>query len=205
MNPLETLLRPVARALNRNIGESTPARELSKQLEGKVVAIRVRDTGLAMAFVFADELLELRADTGADPDVVISGSLVTLARLASPMSEADSSAAARRGGLDISGDAFAAQAFQKLLKFARPDPEEELSRIVGDTAAHHAGQLARNVRDWAVESRATMGANLREYLQEESGQAPSRYEFERFGRSVDALRDDVARLEARINRLLSRA
>ena len=205
MNPLETLLSPLARTLNRNIGESTTARELCRQLDGKVVAIRVRDTGLAMVFEFSDELLELKTEIGAEPDVVLTGSLVTLARLAGPINEADSGAAARRGGLDITGDAFAAQAFQKLLRHARPDPEEELSRIVGDTAAHHAGRFARDVRDWAIEARATMGANVREYLQEESGQAPSRYEFERFGRNVDALRDDVARLEARINRLLSRA
>ena len=205
MNPLETLLSPLARALNRNIGESTTARELGRQLDGKVVAVRVRDTGLAMVFEFSDEQVRFKTEVDAEPDVVLTGSLVTLARLASPMDEADSGAAARRGGLDITGDAFTAQAFQRLLRHARPDPEEELSRIVGDTAAHHAGQFARGVRDWAIEARATMGANVREYLQEESGQAPSRYEFERFGRNVDALRDDVARLEARINRLLSRA
>lgn len=204
MNPLETLLSPLARTLNRNIGESTTARDLSKQLDGKVVAIRVRDTGLAMVFEFSDQLLELKTEIGTEPDVVLTGSLVTLARLASPMDEAASGAAARRGRLDITGDAFAAQAFQKLLRHARPDPEEALSRIVGDTAAYHAGRLARGARDWAIEARATMGTNVREYLQEESGQAPSRYEFERFAGSVNALRDDVARLEARINRLLGR-
>ena len=60
------------------------------------------------------------------------------------------------------------------------------------------------MRDWAIDARATMGANIREYLQEERREVPSRYEFERFGNNVNALRDDVARLEARINRLLSR-
>mgnify|MGYP000503020987 CR=1 FL=1 len=84
MNPLETLLSPLARTLNRNIGESTTARELCRQLDGKVVAIRVRDTGLAMVFEFSDELLELNTEIGAEPDVVLTGSLVTLARLAGP-------------------------------------------------------------------------------------------------------------------------
>lgn len=203
MNPLETLLTPLARTLNRNIGESTPARELSRQLDGRVVAVRVRDTGLAMFFAINDEVLDLRTQSDAEPDVVLTGSLVTLAKMAGPDSH-DHSPAALRGGLDITGDAFTAQAFQKLLKHARPDPEEELSRFVGDAAAHRAGTIARDVRDWAIGARATMGANVREYLQEESRQAPSRYEFERFGDSVGALRDDVARLEARINRLLSR-
>jgi ubiquinone biosynthesis protein UbiJ len=203
MDPLEALLSPLARSLNRNIGESTPARELCRQLDGKVIAIRVRDTGLAMVFEINDEVLDLKTEIPEEPDVVLTGSLVTLARMAGPNGH-DHSPAALRGGLDITGDAFTAQAFQKLLKHARPDPEEELSRFVGDTAAHRAGEIARGVRNWAVDARATMGANIREYLQEESREVPSRYEFERFGSSVDALRDDVARLEARLNRLLNR-
>ena len=203
MNPLETLLTPLARVLNRNIGESTPARELSRELDGRVIAIRVRDTGLAMYFEINDEVLELKTDSTNEPDVVLTGSLVTLAKMAGPDGH-DHSPAALKGGLDVTGDAFTAQAFQKLLKHARPDPEEELSRFVGDAAAFRAGEIARGVRDWAVEARSTMGANIREYLQEERREVPSRYEFERFGSSIDALRDDVARLEARINRLLNR-
>ena len=50
-------------------------------------------------------------------------------------------------------------------------------------------------------ARETIHENIREYLQEESGTLPSRYEVERFTRKVDALRDDVERLEARLNRL----
>ena len=203
MDPLEALLNPLARSLNRNIGESTPARELCRQLDGKVIAIRVRDTGLAMVFEINDEVLDLKTEIPEEPDVVLTGSLVTLARMAGPNGH-DHSPAALRGGLDITGDAFTAQAFQNLLKHARPDPEEELSRFVGDAAAHRAGEIARGVRNWAVDARATMGTNIREYLQEESREVPSRYEFERFGSSVDALRDDVARLEARLNRLLNR-
>ena len=46
-----------------------------------------------------------------------------------------------------------------------------------------------------------MRGNVREYLQEESRDVPSRYEVERFTRDVGALRDDVDRLEARLARL----
>ena len=46
-----------------------------------------------------------------------------------------------------------------------------------------------------------MGANIREYLQQESRDVPSRYEADKFADNVGRLRDDVARLEARINRL----
>ena len=63
------------------------------------------------------------------------------------------------------------------------------------------GEVARGLGKWASDARATMGANVREYLQEESRDVPSRYEAERFASDVATLRDDVDRLEARIDRL----
>jgi len=199
MDPLETLLRPVARILNRNIQETTPARELCKQLEDKTVAVRVRDTALAMYFEIREEVVLLATDSESEPDVVITGSLLTLARMAGSSGES----AIRDGSLDLTGDAYTAQAFQELLALAKPDIEEELSMLVGDAAAHRAGELARGLSNWARDARSTMGLNIREYLQEESGDLPSRYEVERFTQQVESLRDDVARLEARFDRMMS--
>lgn len=201
MDPLEKLLRPLTGILNRNIGETTPARELARKIDGKVVAIRVRDTGLAMFFEINDEVLTLKTESGKDPDVILTGSLLTLARMAGPAPDKPEGAAIRDGSLDITGDAYTAQRFQQLLNYAKPDIEEELSQILGDAAAHRAGEFARGFRAWASDARSTIHSNIREYLQEESRDAPSRYEVERFASNVDSLRDDVARFEARINRL----
>jgi ubiquinone biosynthesis protein UbiJ len=197
MNPLEAALRPVASVLNRNIRETTPARELCDKLDGSVIAIRVRNTALATWFVVEDGELALTTEFDGEPDVVISGSLITLARLAGDVGMD----ALRKGELEMAGDAHTAERFQRLLGFARPDFEEELSGLVGDVAAHRIGEVARGVTGWARDARATMGANIREYLQEESRDAPSRYEAERFAAEVDTLRDDVDRLEARVARL----
>jgi ubiquinone biosynthesis protein UbiJ len=205
VDPLEKLLRPLTGILNRNISETTPARELCRQLDGKAVAIRVRDTGLAMYFLINDEVLTLKSEIEPEPDVVLTGSLLTLAKMAGPAGDNSDGAPIRSGALDITGDAYTAQNFQQLLKYARPEMEEELSRVVGDTAAHRAGQLARGFNAWVQEVRDTIHADVREYLQEESRDVPSRYEVERFANKVDALRDDVARLEARINRLVGGA
>jgi len=200
MDALETLLRPVTNILNRNIQETTPARELCQQLDGKTVAVRLRDTALAMYFEIGDEIIVLAATSESEPDVVITGSLLTLARMAGAPGES----AVRDGSLDLTGDAYTAQAFQELLAYAKPDVEEELSTLIGDAASHRLGELARSFSDWALGARATMQANIREYLQEESGNLPSRYEVERFTQRVGSLRDDVARLEARFNRLETR-
>jgi ubiquinone biosynthesis protein UbiJ len=197
MDALEAALRTVAKLLNRNIQESTPARELCAKLAGTVVAVRVSDTALAAYFIVDDEAIDVVAVTAQDPDVLITGSLLTLASLAGQ----SGTIAIRDGSLDISGDAELAGQFQQLLSFARPDIEEELSGIVGDAAAHRLGEIARGFGRWGREARSTMGANIREYLQEESRDAPSRYEVEKFNTDVSKLRDDVDRIEARLNRL----
>lgn len=197
MDALNALLRPAASLLNRRIQELTPARELCRELDGTVAAVRVRDTGLAMYFTMHEDGVTLASDANDEPDVAISGSILTLARVAGG-ADAD---AIRDGSVELLGDAEKAQAFQRLLGFAKPDIEEGLSRLLGDSAAHGIGQAARGVRDWAREARVTMGENIREYLTEESRDVPSRYEAERFRKQVHELRDDVDRIAARIDRL----
>ena len=196
-DPLEVLLRPIAEVLNRNIAETTPARELATQLDGKTVAIRVRDTALAMYFVFDQDIVTLATEYDADPDVAITGSLVTLARMAGGAG----AQAIRDGDIDLTGDAATAQRFQTLLDHAKPDVEEELSRVIGDVAAHQLAEFARGVGNWARGARSTMGDNIREYLQEERRDLPTRYEVEQFSQQVGKLRDDVERIAARLKRL----
>ena len=197
MKTLEAVLRPVAKLLNQNIQESTPARELCARLCGTIVAVRVADTSLAAYFEIDSDAMNVVTTMSDDPDVVISGSLIALASMAGR----SGAAAIRDGSLDLSGDAESADQFQQLLTYAKPDIEEELSRVVGDVAAHRLGEFARGLGRWGRAARSTMGTNIREYLQEESRDAPSRYEVETFTDEVNKLRDDVDRIEARLNRL----
>jgi ubiquinone biosynthesis protein UbiJ len=196
MNQLETLLRPLAALLNRQINAKTPARELCADLEDRVFAIRVKDTALAMYIIVGHGEVILASQYGDDPDVVVAGSLLSLARLAGP----EGDAVIRSGAVDLSGDAVLAQQFQDLLRCGRPDIEEELSKAVGDVVAHTVGEFARSIGRWGKEAKSTMRQNVSEYLQEESRTVPSRYETDVFRKQVESLRDDVARFEARLKR-----
>ncbi|MDA0705738.1 MAG: SCP2 sterol-binding domain-containing protein [Proteobacteria bacterium] len=196
-SPLEVLLRPVAEIMNRNIAETMPARALARDLNGATVAIRARDTALSTFFTFADDRVTLSTEYGDEPDVVISASLITLTRMLGGSGEA----AIRDGDVELTGDAAIAQRFQKLLGYAKPDVEEEMSRVVGDMAAHRLAEIARGIGIWARAARSTIGDNVREYLQEESRDLPTRYEVDRFGTRLGVLRDDVERLAARLQRL----
>ena len=197
MSPLESMMRPLARLLNRNIQDSIEARALCDKLDGQVVAVGVRDTGLTIYFVIENGEIDLRMSTERDPDAAVTGSLIGLASMAAGGGED----MIRSGSIELTGDALTAQAFQKLLERAKPDIEEELSGVIGDSAAYRAGELARALSRWSKSARETMGQNVREYLQEEARELPSRSEVESFSNDVNTLRDDVERLAAKVQRL----
>ncbi|MDX1402897.1 MAG: SCP2 sterol-binding domain-containing protein [Woeseiaceae bacterium] len=194
MNALETLLRPLAAMLNRQLQAKSPARELCAELDGRVFAVRVRDTSLVMYFLVGSGEITLAPEYDGEPDTVVTGSLLSLAALAG----GNDQGVIRRGSIDLSGNPDVAQKFQKLLKYGRPDLEEELSAVIGDVAAHSIGEVVRRTQQWGVEAGATMMQNFSEYLQEESRAVPSRYETEGLLQEIEALRDDVARFEARL-------
>ena len=103
--------------------------------------------------------------------------------------------------MHISGDAEIAARYRELLELARPDWEEELSRLVGDLPARRVSLAARAALSWARGFARTARANVAEYLQEESRALVSKPEVEEFLAQVDALRETADRVEARIARL----
>lgn len=162
------------------------------------MALRVQGTPLELYFKSLGERMELATNApDRAADTTLSGTPLAFLRLVGPQPEA----ALRTGTVRIEGDAEVAQAFSELLKEARPDLEEELSRLIGDVAAHQVGNAARSVIGFAQRAADTLAQNVSEYLQEEGRDVPSRTEAEEFIAGVDKLRDDVDRLEARIARL----
>lgn len=196
MDPLQTLLRPLTILINRQIRVTTPARELCNELEGSVIAIRARGTALAAYFHVHHDRIDLGGQYEDEPDVVVTGSLLSLARLATP----DAAEAIRDGSVELHGNAHTAQSFQRLLQYGKPDLEEELSILIGDSAAQGVSEFGRRLRDWGEEAGRTMRQNISEYLQEESRAVPGQDEVAAFRHSVSELRDDVARFEARLRR-----
>jgi len=196
LDALRIVLQPLASLLNRQIRAQTSARVICQSLDGACAAIRVSNTSLAAYLLVDSGRISLAADQSREPDVVVSGTFLALLQLAGSASED----LIRKGDVKLVGDAHVAAQLQKLLLLARPDAEEELSRVVGDVAAHGIGNAVRSIGEWGLNARDIMRQNVSEYLQQESQAVPSRYEVERFRSRVESLRDDVARLEAGIRR-----
>jgi ubiquinone biosynthesis protein UbiJ len=187
-------LMPLESVLNRNIAGSAAARRLCKQLDGKVLALHIAGLPLSVFFRSEGERMSLDTTNDDSPAASLSGTPLALLRLAGPAPEA----AIRGRSIHIQGDAEIAQAFSELLKQAAPDLEEELSRIIGDVAAHQVGNVARAALGFGRRAVDTLTQNVGEYLQEEGRDLPTRTEADEFVADVDKLRDDVARLEARL-------
>lgn len=187
-------LLPLESVLNRNILGSSTARGLCKRLAGKTLSVRFTGLPLGIHFTSNGEQMTLDTETAEAASATLTGTPLSLMQLASPKPEA----ALRSGAVHIEGDAEIAQTFSELLRHTRPDLEEELSRLIGDVAAHQVGNVARSVLAFGRRATDTFSQNVAEYLQEEGRDLPTRVEADEFVAGVDKLRDDVERLEARL-------
>jgi ubiquinone biosynthesis accessory factor UbiJ len=184
--------------LNRGLPRSPRARQLCAALAGRCVAIMVPGV-LRLRVASTGQTLAVTRDD-APADATLSGGLLSLLALGGQSGQA----VIQRGEVSVSGDDEIARSFRELAQLLRPDPEEELSLLIGDVPAHQLGRLARlGVRLGARAADTTL-RNLGEYFAHERGDLVSRNEGEQFLRGVDALREGVDRLRARIDLLAQR-
>jgi ubiquinone biosynthesis accessory factor UbiJ len=189
------LTHTLGNLLNRGLPRSVRARQLVAELAGRSVAIDIRDC--AQLCVASDgQTLAVSRDHGA-ADAALSGGPLSLLALAG----ASAQAVLQRGDVTITGDAEVAGKFRELLELLRPDPEEELSLVIGDVGAHQLGRLALLARGWGRRAARVTLENLAEYLGHERRDLVPRNEGEQFLRGVEALREDADRLQVRLELL----
>ncbi len=191
--------------MNRGIENSTAATALAQRLDATalrvdiegVTAVRVSISGGRLALISAPPAVESAAV--APSNATIAGSPAALLRLARGTTNG-----ARHTAVQVRGDAEIADLYRKLFALARPDLEEELSRLVGDLPARRLAQLAQQTFGWLRDAQRSAGQNVAEYLQEESRDLVNKSELDEFLNGVDGLREIADRVEARLARLEQR-
>ena len=145
-----------------------------------------------------DGLLEVSAGSVDVPTVVISLPNDTPYKFVSgDLSSIFSSAR-------ISGSAELAEALAFVFRNLEWDIESDLADLIGDIPAARVVSFFKSFADWQKVAVANVAHNFKEYITEESRQVVSEVELSSFGQSVNDLRDDLARLDKRISRLISR-
>jgi len=190
-----TLGWPFSLALNRLLDAEPAARERLAPFAGEVLELRAPPLP-ALAFTI---LPGGRLEAGGEAP----GLTMTLKRgffAALPKGEEHVMRA-----VEVSGNARLASEVLRVarhLREALPDiAEEDLSRVVGDVAAHRLAQGAREFFAWQADAARRFADALADYATEESRLLVGRAEHAEFAAAVSALRDALERLERRIDRL----
>lgn len=160
---------------------------------------------------FADETVDLRAPPlptlrlrilaggyveagGAEPGLTMTlkpDLLVSLAR--------GEEHALRSVGAD--GNARLASEILLLVRHLRWDAEEDLSRLFGDIAARRIAEGGRAFAAWHLDAAQRLAAAFADYATDETEFLARRAELDALADSIARLRDAIARLDKRVERL----
>jgi len=106
--------------------------------------------------------------------------------------------------VEVSGNAQLAAEVMFLFRHLRWDAEEDLSRLVGDAAAHRLAGAASRIVELHLEVARRVAEGFMEYALEERPILVSRRGMAPLAAATARLRDDLERLEQRIRRLEAR-
>jgi ubiquinone biosynthesis protein UbiJ len=185
---------PLIAIINHLLVQEPWARQRLAPHAGKIACI---DTGMLAlsARIAADGLLEAAAQgSKVSPNVTIRMKLSDLPLMAQNRERAFSY-------VQIEGDAEFANVISQVAQSVRWEAEEDLSRFVGDIAAHRLVEGARSAFGVAQATQRKLSENLAEYFLEEQPLLVRPRAVADFSAEVAGLRDDVERLAKRIERL----
>jgi ubiquinone biosynthesis protein UbiJ len=183
---MSTLLpHPATRAINHVLRATPLALERVRRHAGRTVAFHVGPATFAFTAQTTGEVEP--AVRGATHEVEVRLSPFLLARLAAGDKAAFDA-------IEIDGDADLAGDVAFLMRNLEWDAEEDLSRVVGDIAAHRIAEGARALRAWTGEAALRLGQGAAEYWTEESPMIAFAREVAQLDRAIETLEARIAKL-----------
>ncbi|MEY3651177.1 MAG: hypothetical protein RLZZ351_542 [Pseudomonadota bacterium] len=182
----------LTRMLNHLITQNNWARGELQPFSGQTVTIHLGPTNANLTILENGGLAMAGESALSDASISLSPSLA-LRILAKDVSASNQ--------VQITGNTELAKALAKVLQGMRWDYEEDLSKIIGDIPATQANAFAKKTFSEAKSKVINMTEMLTEYWQEENPLIAKKRHVEAFVKDVDQLRDDVERLEKRIEKL----
>lgn len=177
-------------ALNHLLSQADWARAKLAPFAGRSAQLAMPPFQLAFA-IRQDGYVEA---TAGNPDVVMT--LPADAPLRALQGTEQVIAAAR-----VEGNAHLATELSFVLRNLRWDAEEDLSRVVGDIAAHRLVQGAQVVAAWQKDAARNVAENLAEYLTEENPTLLRTQDLADHTAELALLRDKLSQLERRLQKL----
>lgn len=185
---------PVVKLFNRVLSDYPAAREQLRIHAGKSIWAQVGPVTTQMRVTAAGEMEMTGSGADTVPDVAFQIPLSLLPALLRRDESAFSAVA-------FSGDSELASTLSTIARNVEWDVEEDLSKVVGDIAAHRIVGTAKAGGAWRRDASERLTENVAEYLTEERRAFITKNELEILARGNESLRDAIARLDARIANL----
>ena len=200
-SPLDAL-KPLAgrlleTALNRALVLDPETRAALAPLDGQRLQLHLESPPLAMELRVDGEALRVGPAQGDEPDLSVRAGI---GALLGQLPFLKASGATPVGKVRISGDAELARQLQRLAEGFDPDWEQPFADALGPVIGPQVAKAVRaGLREARVQGAAFAKASA-DYLTEESRDLVPKAEQQAFFDDVDALRDRVERLAARVAR-----
>ena len=190
---LNSLSLPV---LNRALSDDPWAMERLSGFAGATLRIALADKPLLRYTIEPNGLLAAHEVFGdAEPTLSIDLPADAASRFISHGRHGILKAAKIRGNIDL------ANAVNDVLDNIRPDPEAFLASKIGDIAAHRAMGLFHSLKQSAEQLATRSKDQFTEHVAEGHSVIVPNEQVAKFMSDVDTLRNDVARLQQRVERL----
>ncbi|HEU4441995.1 MAG TPA: SCP2 sterol-binding domain-containing protein [Burkholderiales bacterium] len=177
--------------LNRLLAAEDWARQRLAPFAGEIVELRAAPLPTLRLRILAGGTVEAG---GAEPSLTMTLKPELLVALARGEEHA-------MRAVDVQGNARLAAEVFLLARHLRWDLEEDLSRLFGDVVAHRLAGAARAFAAWHVDAAQRVAGALVDYATEEKKMLVRRAELETLAQPLAQLRDAIARLDKRLERL----
>jgi ubiquinone biosynthesis protein UbiJ len=181
-----------ATALNHLLEQNSWALARLARFCGKTVRFEIAPFSIAFTILPDGAVISASIDIPADALCVVPPSLLPRLALHDELAYKD---------IESSGDTALLSEIFFLFRNLRWDAAEDLSKITGDILAERIVQTVDTKKQQMGASAVNFAQALAEYLTEENPLLAKPHQINAFMQQVDALRDDIARLEQRIARL----
>ncbi len=170
------------------------------EFDGKVIKLEMTGINKTLYMLPDESGIQVLADYDGDADTVLRGTPISLFKMGLVANAAN---LLLKGEVEISGDTRLGHKFKNVFSQMDIDWTEPLAGLVGDDLAYQLQQAGTKLGRWGKDSARSVSSSFSEYLQEESRDVVTETELEIFNEDVDRLRNDVDRLQAKINVMIS--
>ena len=192
-----SLTEALETSVNHILKQDPATLEKFSALQDNVIAFELTDFHLTIYLFPHSEGIQVKYLYDGVADTTLQGNSLAFVN----MSLGDATESFFSGEVRIKGDIELGQRFKRILDQLDLDWEEWLSGFTGDLVAFKTGQVFRHFNSWGKDALKILELDAREYLQEEGQLTPHSFELDDFAKNISQLRDDTARLEARLSRI----